>query len=368
MDRRKLNQENLENKDNKKKLFILLGVLALLVVVGSVIAIKNRNNKQIEETPKETVLETVKESEEETTKESSKKENKKEENKKVTQNKDDNKKVKEEVKEDGTVIIESEDEKGNKVVTKIKDNKVEKTITDKSGKTKTEKSNINDKENSGLKTKVKEVVKEKEKSVASKPSTPKQNTKVEKPKENKVTKPSPSKPKETKKEDVITTKRITTTESIPYNTIDRYASTGAKSRVEVAGRNGVKTYTIEVTYKNGVEVSRKTIGSEITSNPKDQVIARYINEPKQVEKTIEVEDESKPVYGKRNRRDRWFVRYKDGSIKYFYNQNEAYEEYGHNPEVSNWGTAEPEYDTVLIGYETITKTVTETVDNYVWKY
>ena len=98
MKRRKLNQEN---KDNKKKLFILLGVLALLVVVGSAIAINNGKKKQVEETPKETVLETVKESEKETQKESSKKEDKKEDkkDKKFTPKKNDNKKLKEVVKE-----------------------------------------------------------------------------------------------------------------------------------------------------------------------------------------------------------------------------------------------------------------------------
>lgn len=199
-----------------------------------------------------------------------------------------------------------------------------------------------------------------------------------KPKETKAEKPSkPSKPaetrketqKETKKEDTITTKRITETESIPYKTIDRYANTGAKSRIEVAGRKGVKTHTIEVTYKNGVEVSRKTISSEVTNNPKDQVIARYINEPKKVEKTIEVEDKSKPIIDYTNPRDRWFVRYRDESVKYFYNEQEAYNAYRNsNGTVLNWGTAEPEYDEEIIGYETTTKTITDKVDNYVWRY
>lgn len=370
MQRRKLNQEN---KDNKKKLFIILGVLALLVVVGSVIAIKNRNNKQIEETPKETVLETVKESEKETTKESSKKENKKEENKdkKVTQKKDDKKKVKEEVKEDGTVVIESEDEKGNKVVTKIKDNKVEKIVTDKTGKTKTEKSNINDKENSKLKTKVKEVVKEK--SVASKPSTPKQNTKTEKPKENKVTKPSqskpnkpnetkpstPSKPKETKKEVV----RTTETQSISFNTIDNYAYTGGKSRVYQEGRSGVRTI---------VKEDGKVVSNTITTQPQDKIIERYVKVQSAEYKTIEkeVDDLDKPVY-RRIVKERWFV-HNDltGETKYFYSAKEASDYMTDNEILGNWGTADSEvtYSDEIIGYDTKIVKEEVKVSDEVWEW
>lgn len=60
MQRRKLNQEN---KDNKKKLFILLGVVTLSVIVGSVIAINNGKNKRVEETQKEVSLQTIDETE-----------------------------------------------------------------------------------------------------------------------------------------------------------------------------------------------------------------------------------------------------------------------------------------------------------------
>ncbi|MGY3776131.1 hypothetical protein [Helcococcus sueciensis] len=365
MQRRKLNQEN---KDNKKKLFILLGVLALLVVVGSVIAIKNRNNKQVEETPKETVLETVKESEKETQKESSKKENKKEDkkDKKVTQKKDDNKKVKEEVKEDGTVVIESEDEKGNKVVTKIKDNKVEKIVTDKTGKTKTERSNINDKENSGLKTKVKEVVKEK--SVASKPSTPKQNTKTEKPKENKVTKPSPSKPskpstpskpKETKKEVV----RTTETQSISFNTIDNYAYTGGKSRVYQEGRSGVKTI---------VKEDGKVVSNTITTQPQDKIIERYVKVQSAEYKTVEkeVDNLDRPIYNEYGR-ERWFV-HNDltGETKYFYSAGEAEDYMLNNAILGNWGTAETEIVVTdeIVGYETKIVKEEVKVSDEVWEW
>lgn len=362
MQRRKLNQEN---KDNKKKLFILLGVLALLVVVGSVIAIKNRNNKQIEETPKETVLETVKESEKETQKESSKKENKKEDkkDKKVTQKKDDKKKVKEEVKEDGTVVIESEDEKGNKVVTKIKDNKVEKIVTDKSGKTKTERSNINDKENSKLKTKVKEEVKEK--SVASKPSKPKQNTKVEKPKENKVTKPSPSKPstpskpKETKKEVV----RTTETQSISFNTIDNYAYTGGKSRVYQEGRSGVRTI---------VKEDGKIVSNTITTQPQDKIIERYVKVQSAEYKTVEkeVDDLDRPIYNEYGR-ERWFV-HNDltGETKYFYSAKEAADYFYDNKILGNWGTAETEIIVTdeIVGYETKIVKEEVKVSDEVWEW
>lgn len=359
MQRRKLNQEN---KDNKKKLFILLGVLALLVVVGSVIAINNGKKKRVEETPKETALETVKETEKETEKESSKKEDKKD--KKVIQKKDDKKKVKEEVKEDGTVVIESEDEKGNKVVTKIKDNKVEKIVTDKSGKTKTERSNINDKENSGLKTKVKEVVKEKEtkkeKSVASKPSKPKQNTKTEKPKENKVTKPStPSKPKETKKEVV----RTTETQSISFNTIDNYAYTGGKSRVYQEGRSGVRTI---------VKEDGKIVSNTITTQPQDKIIERYVKVQSAEYKTVEkeVDDLDKPIYNEYGR-ERWFVyNGSTGETKYFYSAEEARNYFRDNKILGNWGTAEDEIVVTdeIVGYETKIIKEEVKVSDEVWEW
>lgn len=362
MQRRKLNQEN---KENKKKLFILLGVLALLVVVGSVIAINNGKKKRVEETPKETVLETVKESEKETQKESSKKEDKKEDkkDKKVTQKKDDNKKVKEEVKEDGTVVIESEDEKGNKVVTKIKDNKVEKIVTDKSGKTKTERSNINDKENSKLKTKVKEVVREKEtkkeKSVASKPSKPKQNTKTEKPKENKVTKPSPSKPKETKKEVI----RTTETQSISFNTIDNYAYTGGKSRVYQEGRSGVRTI---------VKEDGKVVSNTITTQPQDKIIERYVKVQSAEYKTVEkeVDDLDKPIYNEYGR-ERWFVyNGSTGETKYFYSAEEARNYFRDNKILGNWGTAEDEIVVTdeIVGYETKIIKEEVKVSDEVWEW
>ena len=407
MDRRKLNQENKEEKDNKKKLFILLGVLALLVVVGSVIAIKNRNNKQIEETPKETVLET-------------KEEQKKDKVAKVKEVKEKDlesageeaiNKIEEEIKK---AEAEGKDVNVDEIINRVLESETNKVVDASADKVKSSKKNIDQYQLNAVRAnaskRLSSIVKEnisKSKTINSNAKVAEQAKKAvertekkaaetqkeaerkveEKRKETKKevaketrreTKPvTPSKPvetrketqRETKKKDVITTKRITETESIPYNTIDRYASTGAESRVEVAGRNGVKTYTIEITYKNGVEVSRKTIGSEVTSNPKDEVIARYINEPKQVEKTIEVEDKSRPIIDYTNRRDRWFVRYRDESVKYFYNEREAYDEYQNNSsKVFNWGTAEPEYDEEIIGYETITKTITETVDNYVWRY
>src|SRR5574344_361932 len=325
MERRRLN--------GNKKTIAILALISLTVAIISVMYDNSNKQEQVEETPKETILETIKETKKETDKASKEIE------------KDINKEIEKEIKKIEDKGLSKEEQE--KEIEKAKEKVIERVATKK----KVDKGDI-------VNTVERNVSKRVE-------SSSKINPEIRR--EAKETKKETV--KETKKEDVITTKRITETESIPYKTIDRYANTGAKSRVEVSGRKGVKTHTIEVTYKNGVEVSRKTISSEVTSNPKDQVIARYINEPKKVEKTIEVEDKSKPIIDYTNPRDRWFVRYRDESVKYFYNEQEAYDAYRNsNGTVLNWGTAEPEYDEEIIGYETTTKTITETVDNYVWKY
>ena len=58
-----------------------------------------------------------------------------------------------------------------------------------------------------------------------------------------------------------------------------------KTKVSQAGENGLERHTIEVVYKNGVEVSRKTVKSEVVRKPVDQVtrIGTY-EAPKATEK------------------------------------------------------------------------------------
>ncbi|MFM1514395.1 hypothetical protein [Helcococcus ovis] len=160
---------------------------------------------------------------------------------------------------------------------------------------------------------------------------------------------------ETKKD-----KYTTSIEEIPFKIIDNYASTGAKSRVYQEGEKGIK----KITYKNGAYYSEK-----ITKNPINKIIERYIKVKDRVEEKKEVEDKTKPVYGKRNPKKRWFVKTNLG-IEYFYTSIEAEnrkEELGKKGYLGNWGTAEPEYETYLVGYDTKTEKVVVQEEKWEWK-
>lgn len=72
----------------------------------------------------------------------------------------------------------------------------------------------------------------------------------------------------------IETKIIRETETIPYETITREDASLAKgnSRVETEGVNGEKVNVYEVKYKNGTELSRKIVSSEVTKSAVNKVV------------------------------------------------------------------------------------------------
>lgn len=163
---------------------------------------------------------------------------------------------------------------------------------------------------------------------------------------------------ETKVNDTTIKKVEKIVETIPFIVIDAYANTGAQSRVYQEGVNGQKEIRYEVVYTNGKETSRKKIGETITINPKNRIIERYIEvSPRKVE-IQEVDDTTRPIYRTKSV-DRWFVEYRDRTVKIYYNENEAFNEYGSGKNVRRWGTYEPETvkTDIVIGYEKIKKEV-----------
>ena len=72
------------------------------------------------------------------------------------------------------------------------------------------------------------------------------------------------------------TKTETTIETIPYKTnyVDDPNLEYGKTEIRTKGSGGEITHTYEVTYKNGIEVSRKQIKEETTKQPTNEVVAK----------------------------------------------------------------------------------------------
>lgn len=71
----------------------------------------------------------------------------------------------------------------------------------------------------------------------------------------------------------VDVKTITENETLYYKEITKNDSSLAKGRslLKTRGENGLQKNTIEVTYKNGVEVSRRTVKEEVVKKPVDEV-------------------------------------------------------------------------------------------------
>lgn len=69
-------------------------------------------------------------------------------------------------------------------------------------------------------------------------------------------------------------KTLTETEEIPFSTESRYSADmdEGTSKTEVVGVNGKKEVTYEVTYENGVEVSRTAVDEKIIAEAVNEVI------------------------------------------------------------------------------------------------
>ena len=71
----------------------------------------------------------------------------------------------------------------------------------------------------------------------------------------------------------VEVKQIVEEEVLHYKEVTKSDNTLAKgkTKIKTQGENGLQKNTIEVTYKNGVEVSRKTVSEEIVKKPVDKV-------------------------------------------------------------------------------------------------
>lgn len=93
----------------------------------------------------------------------------------------------------------------------------------------------------------------------------------------------------------IKTKRITESEEIPFKIIRKHNISDAKTRVRQDGLNTIIKRTYEITYEDGVEVSRKLI-DEKTQKGQDKIIETLIDFKEPVVEEVEVEDKDKPIY------------------------------------------------------------------------
>src|SRR5574344_613213 len=71
--------------------------------------------------------------------------------------------------------------------------------------------------------------------------------------------------------------------------------TNAKTRVRQEGINTIIKKTYQITYEDGVEVSRKLIDEKIQKG-QDKIIETLIDYKEPVVEEIEVEDKNKPIY------------------------------------------------------------------------
>lgn len=164
--------------------------------------------------------------------------------------------------------------------------------------------------------------------------------------ETKVDTPTSTKPStQTKKTPVVTTKNVT--ETLPFSIVRKHNIDGAKTRISQQGKNGSVTY--KVTYTDGVQTKKEEISRV---NPQNEIIQTYVKVQDRVVEKREVDDLTKPVYGHRNPKDRWFVRNQEtGEIKIFYNTDDLMKEVEEGNYLKNWGNYEPEWEEYLIGYE-----------------
>ena len=101
-------------------------------------------------------------------------------------------------------------------------------------------------------------------------------------------------PKQEKKKNTIV-KNITESEVIPFKVVRKHNISNAKTRVRQEGINTIIKKTYQITYEDGVEVSRKLIDEKIQKG-QDKIIETLIDYKEPVVEEIEVEDQNKPIY------------------------------------------------------------------------
>jgi hypothetical protein len=79
----------------------------------------------------------------------------------------------------------------------------------------------------------------------------------------------------------VTVEKVEVTEPIPYTSsnVDDPGMDRGTTRVATQGANGTKTIVFDVTYEDGVEVSRTAVEERTTVAPVNEVIATGIREP-----------------------------------------------------------------------------------------
>lgn len=96
-----------------------------------------------------------------------------------------------------------------------------------------------------------------------------------------VSNPTRSDQTQKKAEPTVEHKEVTTTEPIQYtsSTVEDASLDQGTTTTRVAGVNGVRTHTYEVTYTNGIETARSEIKNEVTTQPINEVIAKGTKAP-----------------------------------------------------------------------------------------
>lgn len=74
---------------------------------------------------------------------------------------------------------------------------------------------------------------------------------------------------------VVTTKTITETEAIEFQTVEQNNNELAVGQQQVlqAGVSGVKTHTYKITYTDGVQTNKQLLSSTVTTNPINKIVA-----------------------------------------------------------------------------------------------
>ncbi|BDZ64120.1 G5 domain-containing protein [Agromyces mangrovi Wang et al. 2018] len=84
-------------------------------------------------------------------------------------------------------------------------------------------------------------------------------------------------------EPVITTETVEEREAVPFDKklVDDSSLEKGKYEIRIDGKNGERTITYEVTYEDGVEISREQISDEVTIEPTQKVVAKgtYVPPP-----------------------------------------------------------------------------------------
>lgn len=82
---------------------------------------------------------------------------------------------------------------------------------------------------------------------------------------------------------------------IPFKVVRKHNISNAKTRVRQEGINTIIKKTYQITYEDGVEVSRKLIDDK-TQKGQDKIIETLIDYKEPVVEEIEAEDKNKPIY------------------------------------------------------------------------